>query len=225
MTQGWFKHRPTKAFRMSANVSVLPHNVPNSRGIGWTWNMLKYACTCSTVRCSSHYVPRRIMTYITVTTLSSWELHKLHLNGFSTNPSAQDVAWPHSHFAMTLYGSTYRCTCCCPAPCELMGLIRGGNQSGCTQTWSTSPARPCRTLPTDPLGATCATYMLHQCRTQSLVSALVPDFIFTVFLPLAIIERERERETDRIDRCIDGGIFHRLILLWSIFSQYWQLSQ
>lgn len=34
------------------------------------------------------------------------------------------VEWLCSHFCTTIYGSAYRCTCCCLAPCELMGLIR-----------------------------------------------------------------------------------------------------
>lgn len=191
MTQGWFKCRPTKAFKISANVSVLWHNVPNSRGIGSTWTILKYACTRSTVCCSSHYVPRRIVTYITITTphgCSVYCLRLLHESSINCIWMALVLIPGHrmlerscSHFAVTLYGSTYRCTLWCPAPCELMGLIRDGSQSGCTQTWSTSPARPFRTLPTDPV--TCTTYVLVS------VPALPPFFIFTVYLLSAIMDR------------------------------------
>lgn len=105
VTQWWLKQGPTKAFKISANVSLLLHKWSNSR-IRWTWNVLKYACTCSTIWCGSHRAQRRLMTSMTSQSagvrlhvwmqsslfqVASRKLHKLHFNGSSTGPSTQDV--------------------------------------------------------------------------------------------------------------------------------------
>lgn len=66
VTQRWLKHGTTKAFKISTNVSSLLHKWSNSRRILWTWNMLKYACTCSTIWCGSHRAQRRIVTSMTL---------------------------------------------------------------------------------------------------------------------------------------------------------------
>lgn len=65
VTQWWLKHGPTKAFKISANVSLLLHKRANSRRTRWTWNMLKYAWTCSTVWCGSHRAQHRSVTSMT----------------------------------------------------------------------------------------------------------------------------------------------------------------
>lgn len=64
VTQWWLKHGPTKAFKTSAHVSLLLHKRSISRRIRWTWSMLKYACTRSSMWCGSQRAQRRILTSV-----------------------------------------------------------------------------------------------------------------------------------------------------------------
>lgn len=101
-----------------------------------------------------------------------------------------------SHFCMTIYGSAYRCTCGCLAPCKLMGLIRCWDQFEPewlhTRWWSTSPQTTQNTTYWSS-----RSYRCYICTTVSIPGVvsisleycqLLPDSLFTLSLAFSQVD-------------------------------------